>query len=405
MVRLVRYLIYFSFCITTFNLLAQSDSELNTKQNELKTLKNEISRLEKEISSQSKKEKETFNLLQNYDKQSYLLNKIISRYRAEENLKIKQITVTELKINALSKEISRFQTNYAKYVNSIYRKGKQSDLAVIFDSESIANALRRLFYLKKFSERRQKDLIKFEHSKNELSIAKIKLEKEKAEESILMERKIAEEKVLNRKTNERKKILTAIKKDKTQLRKELDTKKKAEDLIKNIIVRLNAEKVKRENELNDKNERVERKSTKEKIAPKKFASFEGLKGNMIWPVDGGKIIRKYGENKNLILNTITLNYGVDIKVSSNLNVNAVANGIISAIDWIPGYGSIMIITHQDDYRTVYSHLSEIYVQEGEQVNTDQIIATIGESIEGYVLHFEIWNSRVNQNPEVWLVKK
>jgi septal ring factor EnvC (AmiA/AmiB activator) len=405
MVRLVRYLIYFSFCITTFNLLAQSDSELNTKQNELKALKNEISRLEKEISSQSKKEKETFNLLQNYDKQSYLLNKIISRYRAEENLKIKQITATELKITALSKEISRLQTNYAKYVNSIYRKGKQSELAVIFDSESIENALRRLFYFKKFSERREKDLIDFEHSKNELSVAKIKLEKEKAEKSILMGRKIAEEKVLDRKTNERKKILATIKKDKKELRKELDTKKKAEDLIKNIIVRLNAEKVKRDNELNDKNERVERKSTTEKIPPKKIAAFEGLKGNMNWPVDGGKIIRKYGENKNLILNTITLNYGVDIKVNSNLNVNAVANGIISAIDWIPGYGSIIIITHQDDYRTVYSHLSEIYVQEGEQVNTDQIIATIGESIEGYVLHFEIWNSRVNQNPEVWLVNK
>ncbi len=135
------------------------------------------------------------------------------------------------------------------------------------------------------------------------------------------------------------------------------------------------------------------------------SSFEQLKGKLIWPVNGGKIVKKYGENRNLIINTVTLNYGVDIKVSTDQKVKAVSNGIISAIEWIPGYGSIIIISHSDEYRTVYSHLAEIYVQEGEVVKTGQIIAAIGESIDGNVLHFEIWNSRANQNPEIWLAKK
>jgi murein DD-endopeptidase MepM/ murein hydrolase activator NlpD len=100
-----------------------------------------------------------------------------------------------------------------------------------------------------------------------------------------------------------------------------------------------------------------------------------------------------------------LNYGVDIKVASDLSVKAVANGIISAIEWIPGYGSIIIISHSGEYRTVYSHLGQIYVQEGDEVKAGQTIASVGESIEGNVLHFEIWNSRENQNPETWLVKK
>ena len=139
--------------------------------------------------------------------------------------------------------------------------------------------------------------------------------------------------------------------------------------------------------------------------PKDFSSFQQLKGKLNWPVNNGKIIKKFGENRNLILNTITLNYGVDIKVASDLRVKTVANGIISAIEWIPGYGSIVIISHSDDHRTVYSHLEEIYVQEGDAVKAGQTIASIGESIEGHVLHFEIWNSRENQNPEIWLAKK
>ena len=100
-----------------------------------------------------------------------------------------------------------------------------------------------------------------------------------------------------------------------------------------------------------------------------------------------------------------LNYGVDIAASKDLNVKAVSEGVISAIDWIPGYGSVIIVTHKGDFRTVYSHLSEIYVNEGDKVKPGNVIAQVGDSIEGKILHFEIWNSRENQNPELWLTRK
>jgi murein hydrolase activator len=422
MVMPVKYVIVFLFLLFPSYLHSQNSSDLSSKQIELKNIKNEISSLEKEIQSKSKKEKESFSLLQNYDKQNFLLNKVIGRYRTEEKQKENQIAETELKIKSLSKDISRLQTNYAKYVNAVYRKGKQTELAVIFDSESISQALRRIFYLRKFSERREKDLLNFEKSKNELLTAKIQLEKEKDEKSFLVEKKMDEEKILKKKTSERKQILSVIRKDKTELKNELDSKKKAEVLIRNLIVKLNEEKIKRDTEhkekmrlkaqekiaLEEKGKNISKenpKTAEDEIIPNKFASFEKLKGNMNWPVNGGRIIRKYGENKNLVLNTITLNYGVDIKVTSDFNVNAVSSGVISAIEWIPGYGSIIIVSHSNDYRTVYSHLDGIYVEEDEHVNEGQIIATVGESMEGNVLHFEVWNSRANQNPEIWLAKK
>ena len=54
---------------------------------------------------------------------------------------------------------------------------------------------------------------------------------------------------------------------------------------------------------------------------------------------------------------------------------------------------------------MYGHLAEIYIDEGDKVATGKVIAKIGESVDGKVLHFEIWNSRTNQNPEKWLAKK
>jgi murein hydrolase activator len=75
------------------------------------------------------------------------------------------------------------------------------------------------------------------------------------------------------------------------------------------------------------------------------------------------------------------------------------------IDWLPGYGSVVIVTHKGDFRTVYSHLSEIYVREGDKVRLGSLIGKVGESLEGNVLHFEIWNSRNKQDPENWLAKR
>lgn len=425
---MVRFIFTFFIALTLFaySVPAQNTAEISSKQNELKSIKNEITSLEKEITIKTKKEKETFGILQNYDKQSYLLNKVIGQYRKEEKEKSGQIILTEQKIQSLKDEILRLQNNYAKYVNAVYRKRQKSDLALIFDAESISQAVRRLVYLKKFSERREKDLIDFERAKEELLSAKNQLEKEKEEKSLLIERKVGEEKILANKTTERKRILNALRKDKIELKKELDAKKKAEIAIRNLITRLNEEQINREKELKEKlrkqeqeklavekkrketstekKELVHKKVTDENI-PQNFSAFEKLKGQLSWPISKGKIIRKFGENKNFVLNTVTLNYGVDIKASSDLKVNAVSNGIVSAIEWIPGYGSIMIISHSGEYRSVYGHLGEIYVQEGDIVNSGQQIASLGESIDGYVLHFEIWNSRENQNPEIWLAKK
>lgn len=425
MVILNKVIIVLLFIILTAQeLLSQKSSDIGSKKAELNQIKTEISALEKEIKSKSKKELQTFAALQNYDKQHYLLDKVIGRYRNEEKEKQNQIVETEQRIADLTNEIVKLQTNYAKYVNAVYRKGKQSDLAVIFDSESISQAIRRIFYLKKFSERREKDLNNFEQNKKQLIAAKLQLEKEKAEKSLLVEKKLTEEKILKQKTNERRLLLNTLRKDKKELTKELTVKKKAEETIKKLITKLAEDDARREAELKKKLElqkqkklaenksrenfsKEENKQTNkaEEQSNGKFSSFQQLKGRLSWPVNNGRIIRKFGENKNLILNTITLNYGVDIKVMSDLSVKSVSDGIISAIEWIPGYGSIVIVSHADDYRTVYGHLGEIFVQEGESVSSGQRIASVGESIEGNVLHFEIWSSRSNQNPEIWLAKK
>ena len=412
---MVRSLLVYTFLLTIlFAGFSFSQDDISQRKTELQNIRDEISNLETQIKNQTKKEKESYSAIENYNRQSFLLNKLIAKLRSEEKAKQNEITQNQKSIKELEKQIELLQKNYSKYVVSVYKYSKMDELAGIFDSESLRQAMVRIKYLQSFSERRQNDLKRFENSKEELVELKQKLEKEVKEKKLLTSEKKKEESGLEEKLAVKQKVLKKIKNNKTELKRELNAKKDSESQIKNLIAKLIEEERKRkEEELARLNKGSNNKTNSGNISSPgydidlstdNFESFVSLKGKLNWPVHG-KIIGEFGENRNRKLNTVTLNYGVDIKASKDLSVKAVAEGVVSVIDFIAGYGSVIIVSHKDDYRTVYSHLSEIYVNEGDKVKTGSLIAKVGESLEGYVLHFEIWNSRDNQNPKLWFAKR
>jgi murein hydrolase activator len=429
MVNKSKYLIIITlFFAVSFNF-PQGKERIKNKQTELEKIRSEISSLESQLKIKTTKEKQTTVALENYNKQNFLLNKLISRLREEEQLKQEDVEFTLQQIEYIEKEIKILQTNYSKYIISVYKKGKDDEWAALLNSESIQQALIRYKYLQKFSEKRAKDLEEYQKNKKELISLKDKYEKEKSEKALLAEQKENEAKILAGKLAERKKLLATIRRDKTVLKKSINAKRSNESKIKNLIARLIEDEERKRKEERDRiakleSEKLRNKSrviSKNSSSKKKeinkdavyevdistwgLSSFSALKGKLNWPVSGGHIVRHFGEDRNTKLNTVTLNYGVDIKTSSDLNIKSPADGVVSAIDWIPGYGGVIIITHRDGYRTVYSHFSDIYVKEGDKVHQGTVIAKVGESIEGFIVHFEIWNSRNNQNPEIWLARK
>lgn len=403
-------------------LFAQDEDQIGDKKSQLFHLRNEIAQLENELSQKTQKEKESFEALENYNKQAFLLNKVINKLRKEEAIQQNEITNLEKEIKNIEEEITLLKDNYAKYVLALYKKGTYNELESIVNAESLRQAVVRIHYLRKFSERRKFDLEEFKFKKQKLFAAKSRIELEKRKKALLVAEKKSDERQLENKLDERKGVLSSIKKDKAELLKTLTVKKQSQEQIKYLIAKLveEAERRKREEELRgnqllaskdgeivSETDLIEESDmgVEYSLNTSTFSSFTELKGNMLWPLHNGKIVKGFGQNRNAELKTVTVNYGVDISSKKDPNVRCVAEGIVSAIDWLPGYGSVIIVSHKGDYRTVYSHLAEIYVEEGDRIVTGKVIAKIGESVDGKVLHFEIWNSRTNQNPEIWLAKK
>ena len=418
MVKKVFYILLFVLLVFNIDSYAQT-TQIDSQKEELTKLKDEISRLENELAQKNKKEKKTLEDLDNISKQNFLVNKLLTNLRREEAQKENEIKESESNISTIEKEIDLLQKNYAKYVAATYKNGTHTEWETVLDANSFQQAVVRLEYLKRFSVSREKDLVKLETNKKDLLIAKAKLEAEKKEKEILTQQKEVEEKSLSKKLKSQKSILAEIKKDKKKISKSVSDKRKSEQKIRDLIVKM-VEEVeanrKREEELKLKKPETviatttETKTKKEvessdynfDLSTSSFKNFSELKGKLNWPIAKGKVVRKFGESLNPSLKTLTVNYGIDIRAAGDMSVKCVEEGVVSAVEWLPGYGTVLIISHSGNYRTVYGHLSEVFVKEGDKIKTGGVIATVGESLDGKILHFEVWSGRQNVNPEIWL---
>lgn len=124
--------------------------------------------------------------------------------------------------------------------------------------------------------------------------------------------------------------------------------------------------------------------------------------NLPSPVGSKKILHGFGTYRNQLTNTQTNNPGVDISVQSGTPVSAIAEGVVSHVDWLPGYGSLVILDHKNGFRTVYANLSQTSVKKGQAINGGQAIGKSGESVDGEFVHLEIWHNRTRLNPLTYL---
>lgn len=410
MVGHIKYLVVFTIFI--IEIFPQTE-DIQQKKSELSVIKTEINNLEKELATKTASQKKSFEAVENLNKQNYLINKILGELRKEITDKEKQISIVEKNIARIESEIRSLQENYAKYIVAIYKKGKLNELESLFDASSLQQAIMRTYYLQVFAEQRERDLVELKNKKEELVQSETLLKKERNEKLALANSRDDERKNLVQKLNEKKITLKSIEKNKKELKKIIAAKRESQEKIEGLIVKLVEEENNRKKELlatidnsgSGNKIKDENISYEYDLSTTSFSSFVEMKGKMNWPLRKGRIIRSFGENRNKSLNTVTLNYGVDIKADKDKNIYCVGEGVVAAIDWLPGYGNVIIISHKDEYRTVYGHVSEIFILEGERIKAGTVLALVDEGIDGYVLHFEIWKGRDKQNPEKWFGQK
>ena len=393
------------FFLQYIAVLPQSNNEIKKQNSELSKLKIEISNLEKQFNTKSEKEKNSIESLETLNQQTLLLNKLINKIIKDEKVKSKSIKYINIQIGNISQKVDALQGEYAAYIMWIYKRSLKSDLAYILDAKSFKQGLLRYKYLHIISDANSDLMDELKSKTEKLNRLKLKYKTEIREKRNLVNAKKKEKAFLTEKKVQKQTVIKRLKNDKAAITKEIEDKRLSELVIKKIITKLTETERRRQQLL--RTERLKNYTVAANIdySYDKYENFGALKGKLNWPVKTGKIVRKFGENTNKRINTVSLNYGIDIGTEKNIQVKAISGGRVSVIDWIPGYGSVIIITHKGNYRTVYGHLADITVVEGDEIKAGEVLGEVNESLEGNILHFEIWKERNYQNPVKWLVKK
>ena len=389
-----------------FVIFAQSNNNIALKNNELANIKSRIIELEKDLKDKQVTEAEEIKILEKINHQTHLLNKIIKDIGIEEKKIENRINKISTKVENIKSEVADLKREYSDFVKWLYVNSKDSKWNFLIKSNSFNQAIMRYKYFNYITASNEKKVNLIVENKKKLEKSTLDLKLENEEKRKIEAEKISEIERLTKRRIEKTDLIAKLNKVKRNIEKEIEEKRKYEIEIKARIAKLIEEEREKERKLRE--ERFNNNST-EPIIPKvnyaKFENFSDLKGKMTWPVSNGKIIRDFGENKNQKLKTVTLNYGIDIKSKPNEKVFAVADGVVSVIDWIVGFGSIIIVTHKGDFRTVYGHIDNIEVNEDDIVKAGTKLGTVNKSLEGDIVHFEIWDERNYQNPQLWLVKK
>jgi septal ring factor EnvC (AmiA/AmiB activator) len=380
----------------------QTDKEIAQRTKELEKLRNEILAYEKRIKESESKERSALEHLDNLEKQSTLIRRLIQKLREEEKTITAEIAKAKEALAEMNLQLDHLKEHYANYVRSVYKNGRVYDLELLFSSNSVNQLSIRIEYLKRFSDQRARDLQSIVEKKTSLEQQNEQLQSSLQAERRLLAEKTREEQTLQKKTGERKTVLSKARSDKQTYQKELARRTAAAREMERIIADLvERERIRKEKEAQAARERS---NAGEPIRPEPATTFDQRRGKLRWPVSSGAIASRFGQQVHPTLKTITQNTGIDISVPVGSDVVAVADGEVSVLSFIPGYGNLLILNHYGGYRTVYAHLSDIAVSEEQAVREGQVIARSGDSLSGAVLHFEIWKDREKQNPEWWLVK-
>ncbi|HTD41780.1 MAG TPA: M23 family metallopeptidase [Mucilaginibacter sp.] len=99
-----------------------------------------------------------------------------------------------------------------------------------------------------------------------------------------------------------------------------------------------------------------------------------------------------------------LHPGIDFRGAKGDPVHVTADGDVVFTGRKGGYGNCIIVQHKNDFQTLYGHLSQIGVKEGQSVKTGDVIGKVGSTgrSTGTHLHYEVRKNGKPINPVKFL---
>ena len=381
-------------------LEAQNKTQL---QNQKKKLLEEIEWSNTALKETQKNKTLSYNQLKTLKQKIAIRSQLIQTIQQEiESIK-GEIKSNEGKKKILETELDSLKIAYATLVEQAYKSQKHFNrILFLLSSRDFQQAYKRASYIKQISEYRQQQAKNIQKKQIHLEKSILVLQKQQQIKQNLIDNKQLEKELLIQQQEQQIISLAALSKKEKELKEILNSKKKKRKKIQKEIERIIAEELRKKTDLSAKKDFA---STPEAIALSN--SFKQNKGKLPWPVAKGLVISKFGKQRHPVLTQITVeNNGIEIATEAHSSCRNIFKGKVTSILTMPNGIKVVMIRH-GEYISVYSNLSEVYVEKDEQLDTkDQIgIVYTSKQENTTIIDFQLWKGALKLNPQHWLMKK
>jgi murein hydrolase activator len=287
----------------------------------------------------------------------------------------------------------------------------------LFASDSFNQFVRRLAYLRQYSEARKRQVEQINRVSSSLENKLTDLNTKKQEKQSLLNIQLRESRNLHSLRNQHNTMITQLSRQEESLQQEVERREQAVRKLDNLIADMVREEIARSAEAARRKAAASgTAATATRASVNKVTltpegtllsnSFGGNKGRFSWPVERGFISQRFGVRPHPVLKNITIqNNGIEIQTNAGESARAIFSGKVTTVATIAGYNNIVMVQH-GEYFTVYAKLKSVRVTEGQEISAREVIGNVYTNPEGTTeLHFEIWRNGSKMNPESWLLRK
>jgi len=293
----------------------------------------------------------------------------------------------------LRQEHNHLLTAYESLLQQAYRhRDRKLWIMHILSSESASQAYRRWRYFRNYSDymRTQEQKIRETQDslvREETRLVSLQQERVQARDDVALEvsRMEKDQRLLD---GNIKKMQQNEKQLKAALQRRIEEQRKLDREIREALAAL---------EKND----IATDPAAVEAARVLSEDFAANKGNLPWPLKNAVVIERFGRITDPKWGFTFDNKGVTLSGTKAGEVRVVFNGTVSSI-WMDNRDSYLIrilVTH-GQYSTIYCHMVDVVVKEGQKVVTGQKLGTLSPQGEGNS-YFQLLHKGIPVNPADW----
>ena len=404
-IRAPYYLLFLILFLVNGNTLLAQTNEQKQLEAKRERLQQEIDEINRLMFAEKKQKGTILDQLEVLDQKINVRQQLIRVTNQQSNLLSRQINANIRNITKLRQDLDILKEEYAGMIQKSYQnRSQQNRLMFLLSSETFFQALKRMQYMKQYTQYRKKQGEQIAAKTAELTVLNQDLTEQRKEKEILIAQNLRAKNQMLNEIKSQKEILKTIRQNESKYAAEIRKKteetrridREIENLIKSAIAASN-----REAGSSTASSFV---MTPEAVLMAK--NFSENKGKLICPVERGIKRQGYGVYSDALYPGIKhRSNGVIIATDEGAKARAVFEGEVIAILTVPGGNKGVQIKH-GNYISTYYNLSILYVKKGDQVLAkDELGEIYTNRFNGLTqLKFYLYQDATRLNPEEWIYR-